>query len=97
MNFTIRRRGVFVALASFALLAACGGAPRVRITSQPETARIYVNGVLVGNTPADVALPFNECARVYVQVVHPAGRMVGEQIYTKENLPEDGQKSFELR
>ena len=88
MNFTIRRRGVFVALASFALLAACGGAPRVRITSQPETARIYVNGV---------ALPFNECARVYVQVVHPAGRMVGEQIYTKENLPEDGQKSFELR
>lgn len=92
-----RIRAIGAALAPLALLASCGSTPRVHVSSQPETARIYVNGTLMGNTPTDVALPFNEGKRVYVQVVHPAGKQVGTQVFTTENLPSSGEVTFDLR
>jgi hypothetical protein len=97
MNLSLRRCGLPAALASLVFLAACGSAPRIHVSSQPETARIYVNGVLVGNTPTDVALPFSEGPRVYLQVVHPAGKLVGTQVITEENLPSSGEVTFDLR
>ena len=97
MTHSTRRRGLFVALALLAPLAACGSAPLVHVSSQPETARIYVNGVLVGTTPYDVALPFSESERVYLQVVHPAGKLVGTQVITEQNLPSNGEVTFDLR
>jgi hypothetical protein len=79
------------------LLASCGSKPVVHVSSQPETARIYVNGQLMGNTPTDVALPFDEGDRVYVQVVHPAGKQVGTQVFTHDNVPRSGEVTFDLR
>ena len=86
-----------VCLMALAALTSCGSTPRVRVTSQPETARVYVNGTLAGNTPTDVTLPFSEGPRVYLQVVHPDARRLGEQILTADNLPSTGEISFDLR
>ncbi len=97
MNSSNRRSGLWALCAPLVCLTACSGAPRIHVTSQPETARVYVNGVLAGNTPADVVLPFGEGEKVYVQVVHPAGRYVGTQILTEESLPTTGELPFDLR
>lgn len=97
MNSSNRRSGLWALCAPLVCLAACGGAPRVHVTSQPETARIYVNGTLAGSTPADVVLPFGEGEKVYLQVVHPKGKVVGTQIYTEESLPASGEVPFDLR
>jgi hypothetical protein len=97
MKHPMRRRARLAALVPLALLAGCGSAPRVHVSSQPETARIYVNGILVGNTPTDVALPFSEGDRVYLQVVHPAGKLVGTQVLTEQSLPSSGELTFDLR
>ena len=94
MNTTARR---ITALALLSALTACGGAPRLHVTSQPETARVYVNGVFAGNTPADVTLPFGEGERVLLQVVPPAGKLVGTQPLTQETLPATGEVTFDLR
>ena len=79
-----------------ALLASCGGAPTLRVRSDPDGARIYVNGVEKGQTEDVVTLPFDEGPRVWVQVVHPRGRVVGLKVYTVEELPESGEDFFSL-
>lgn len=97
MKSTARRLAALTALAVLSTFTACGSVPRLHVTSQPETARIYVNGTLVGNTPADINLPFGEGERVFLQVVHPAGQLVGTQIFTQNNLPATGEVTFDLR
>ncbi|MCC6785188.1 MAG: PEGA domain-containing protein [Planctomycetes bacterium] len=91
------RRAVFTALAPLALLAACGGAPILEVTSDPTNATIYVNGQRQGQAPVKVILPFDQGERVWVQAVHPDGLQAGEQTYTEDTLPSDGRYHFRLR
>lgn len=97
MNSTLRLRALGAVILPLALLASCGGRPVVHVSSQPETARIYVNGQLMGNTPTDVALPFDEGDRVYMHVVHPAGKQVGTKMFTHDTVPSSGEITFDLR
>lgn len=76
-------------------VAACSGAPQVRVVSTPPSANIYVNGELVGSTPQTIELPFGESPRVYVQVTHPT-RQARLVILTEDTLPPDGEQAFDL-
>ena len=75
-----------LALALFFANGGCG-ASSLEVRSTPASARVYVNGEEVGRTPYALAMSFEEAERVWIQVVHPAGRTVGEACYTRKNVP----------
>jgi hypothetical protein len=72
----------------FVPLLACGTTYELEVTSTPPTAKVYVNGIYQTNTPGKVTLPFDEGARVWVQIAYP-GRVPGEVIYTVDTYPYD--------
>ena len=55
-------------LPSFSKLPGNAGGEKVNVTTDPQTARIYINGVLTGTGSVVVTVPKNDCVKVEVKL-----------------------------
>lgn len=80
MKSSILKSGLFV-LTTLCLASTSVYAQKVQITTNPQSAKIYVNGVKMGSGALVVTIPSNQC--VTVQVTED-GYLVEERTYCKK-------------
>lgn len=59
---------IFLLTTSFLQTTTSTGGEKVNVTTDPQTARIYVNGVLTGTGSVVVTVPKNDCVKVEVKL-----------------------------